>query len=116
MKVYGFVIGQDGAVMEIKNSLKEEQRFVEGLIECVSLTDELDLICNDEGKLLGLQPTVAWLENGELVEIIMGNCFVCRYTEDGDFCSIKESDVAVITEKLKEIALILNGVVYLRHR
>lgn len=71
---------------------------------------------HEEGKLLGLPPTIAWVEDRNLLEIIMGNCFVSRHTEEGEFTSIKEIDIAVIQEKLKEIDIILNGTVYLKRK
>ena len=48
MKVYGYTKDKQG-IMEIENSLKAEQAFVGGLIECTALTEEIDLICNEEG-------------------------------------------------------------------
>ena len=42
----------------IKNNLKEKQKLVDGLIEYVYLPNcnDVVLICNEEGKLLGLPP------------------------------------------------------------
>ena len=42
----------------IKNTLKEKQKLVDGLIEDVYLPNcnDVVLICNEEGKLLGLPP------------------------------------------------------------
>ena len=43
--------------IELDNTLEAMQKFVDGLIECITLSDtgsEVTLICNDEGKLLGL--------------------------------------------------------------
>lgn len=42
----------------IKNTLKEKQKLVDGLIEYVYLPNcnDVVLICNEEGKLLGLSP------------------------------------------------------------
>ena len=57
MKVYGYTKDKQG-IMEIENSLKAEQAFVGGLIECTALTEEIDLICNEEGWLIGLEPRV----------------------------------------------------------
>lgn len=82
----------------------------------LSFTEGLDLICNEEGMLIGLPPTIAWVEEGNLLEIIIGNCFVCRHTDEGDFTSIKESDIAVIQEKLKEVDIIINNTVYLKQK
>lgn len=49
--------------IELDNTLEAMQKFVGGLIECIALSDtgsEVTLVCNDEGKLLGL-PTVSLL-------------------------------------------------------
>ena len=43
--------------IELDNTLEAMQEFVGGLIECITLSDtgsEVTLVCNDEGKLLGL--------------------------------------------------------------
>ena len=54
MKVYGYTKDKQG-IMEIENSLKAEQAFVGGLIECTALTEEIDLICNEEDWNRGWQ-------------------------------------------------------------
>ena len=43
--------------IELDNTLEAMQKFVGGMIECITLSDvgsEVTLVCNDEGKLLGL--------------------------------------------------------------
>jgi len=43
--------------IDLDNTLEAMQKFVSGLIECITLSDtgsEVTLVCNDEGKLLGL--------------------------------------------------------------
>ena len=43
--------------IELDNTLEAMQKFVGGLIECITLSDTgsaVTLVCNDEGKLLGL--------------------------------------------------------------
>ena len=43
--------------IELDNTLEAMQNFVGGLIECITLSDTgsaVTLVCNDEGKLLGL--------------------------------------------------------------
>lgn len=47
-------------VTEIENSLESYQRLVNGRIECVEMPDvkNVDIILNEEGKLLGLAPNV----------------------------------------------------------
>ena len=41
--------------LKIAHTLKEMQKVVGGLVEYVQLEHNVDLICNDEGKLLNLE-------------------------------------------------------------
>lgn len=47
-------------VTEIENSLESYQKLVNGWIECIEMpgTENVDIILNEEGKLLGLSPNV----------------------------------------------------------
>jgi len=47
-------------VTEIENSLQSYQKLVNGRIECVGLPDsnDIDIILNEEGKLIGMAPNV----------------------------------------------------------
>lgn len=47
---------QFGHVTNISVTLKNLQNTVGGMIEVVPLTDNAVIICNEEGKLRGLQP------------------------------------------------------------
>ena len=99
MKVYGFT-GNGAKEMEVENTLEGLQQFVGGYIECINLTEELVLVCNEEGKNNGMPISTIWLEDGEVVEMIAGPCLVCRSDEEGEFVSIEDSDISVIREKL----------------
>lgn len=99
MRVYGYTKEKQG-FMEIENTLQAEQNFVGGLIECTALTEDIDLICNEEGWLIGLEPRVAIKEPET---IIAGDCFICRHDRQGNFQSIKESDLELINSKVKYI-------------
>ena len=79
MKVYGFTKDNQG-VMEIENNLQAEQQFVGGLIECTALTEDIDLVCNEEGWVIGLEPRVAIQEPKT---VIAGDCFICRHQFQG---------------------------------
>lgn len=100
MKVYGFTKNNQG-VMEIENTLEAEQKFVGGLIECTALTEDIDLVCNEEGRVIGLEPRVAIQEPKT---VIAGDCFICRHDRQGNFKSIKESDIDLIKSKVKPIS------------
>lgn len=47
--------GQRPEVVDIKNTLGALQEAVEGYIEAVTFAEDAALICNEEGRLLGLQ-------------------------------------------------------------
>lgn len=99
MRVYGYTKDNQG-FMEIENSLQAEQKFVGGLIECTALTEDIDLVCNEEGLLLDLAPRIAIPESKT---IIAGDCFICRHDRKGNFQSIKESDLELIKSKVHYI-------------
>lgn len=118
VKVYGFKNDEQG-IMELKNTLEAEQAFVGGLIDVYSITDDLDVVFNDEGLINGLKPRVVILGESlseevgirELREIIHGNCFVCRHDNDGNFVSIREEDVDTIRYLVKSIISIHDNVI-----
>lgn len=104
-----------GRIEEISNTLEAKQKFVGGLITVVGLTDELDIIANDEGKLEHLLPNRAWLdEDGNVLDILVGNIMVCRFDDDGNFTSVLESDIPIILKRLPAIMAILGHTICLR--
>ena len=79
MRVLFIPCGKKPEIREIDGSLKSMQELVGGLIEDVSWGDEeMALICNDEGLLLGLPPnrSIRWEETGGCA-IIHGDFFLC---------------------------------------
>ena len=97
--VNDMVVPRKGEIIEIENTLKAKQDFVGGTIQCVSINDEIDLIVNDDGKLIGLPLNRAWLYKDKLIDLIVGNAFCCRH-EGSEFTDIKESDIPAILESL----------------
>lgn len=51
--------GKPFEVREVKNTLGQLQELVGGYIEAVTLTTDLAIICNEEGRLLGLPENAA---------------------------------------------------------
>jgi len=118
VKVYGFKNGKQG-IMEIENTLEAEQSFVGGLIDLYAITDNLDIVLNDEGLINGLEPRAVVLGEGtdeakkqrKIKEIIHGDCFVCRHDEEGNFLSIREEDVETVRYFVKSIISIYDNVI-----
>ena len=77
----------------IENELSRFQQLVGGYIEAVSLHDDLVLICNEEGKMLGLEPNRA--VRGD---IIAGTFIIAAVTPDGEFASLAEREIELLTE------------------
>lgn len=105
-----------GRIEEIENSLEAKQKFVDGHIQVVGLTDEIDLVLNDEGKLDSLPLNRVWLgKDGNIFDILVGNVLACRFDSEGDFTSILESDIPVILERLPAVMAVLGKNVFVKN-
>lgn len=92
-----------GSLVEIENSLKAKQDYVGGLIQVLTIED-IDIICNDEGKLMGLLPNRALFdESGEIIDIFVGNILAVRHNDEGEFTSIHPEDIRIINKYLKPV-------------
>lgn len=104
-----------GRLEEIDNTLEAKQKFVGGYIEVIRITDDIDIVLNDEGKLDGLPLNRVWKSADESVlDIIVGNVLACRHDEEGNFTSILESDIPVILKHLPAIMVLLGSTVFTR--
>lgn len=95
MNILRLCPGKKAEVITIPHTLEEMQKQVGGYIQAIyPFEDPVAIICNEEGKLLGLEPNRAIRDpdTGELVDIICGPCFICGLGED-DFCSLTEEQI-----------------------
>ena len=79
LKVIYVEPGKRASVIEIDDDLKAMQNLVGGMIEeYMPFEDDVAIICNDEGKMLGL-PLNRGIrtEDGRLQDIIAGDFFLC---------------------------------------
>lgn len=102
-----------GYIGAIENSLESKQKYVDGLIQVVSLDSNIDIICNDEGKLQGLNPNRAFMDGDNILDVFVGNILACRHDSEGNFTSIKEEDIPTIEKYLKPIGGVIGDFVYL---
>ena len=82
--------GKPAVIAEIGRSLKDLQAAVGGTVEQYSpFEDPVSLLCNEEGKILGLPLNRAiYDEGGGVLDIIAGPCFICGHgTENFDSLS-----------------------------
>lgn len=98
IKVLSVELGQPPAVKEIGNDLRSLQAEVGGLIECISFPNGCVVVCNEEGKLNGMQP------NRRLgADIICGPFFVCDTTRNGGFSSLSKSKIVEYSQLFSEV-------------
>lgn len=64
-------------IFDLDNELVPIQGFIGGYIETVPLDGDFLLICNEEGKLLGLEPNI-FLISGTCVDEIVGPILVVK--------------------------------------
>ncbi len=68
---------QKPEVIEIDNTLESLQEFVGGTIDFIyPFADEVGLVVNDEGKILGLPLNRALRSDGKIYDIIAGSFLV----------------------------------------
>ena len=73
-------------VEEIDGSLESMQDIVGGYIEVThdsAIEDDAVIICNEEGKLMGLEENRI-ITHGMHMDVICGTCFVCNAPQDSE--------------------------------
>ena len=91
MTVLAVMPGEKPIKMELEGTLKSMQEFVGGTIQAIyPFADPVAIICNDEGKLMGLEYNRTLRnENGAICDILCGPFFVCGLGTE-DFESLPE--------------------------
>ena len=84
--------GKAPKVTTLTNTLDDLQKAVsigapsQGLIEIITLEEDVCILCNEEGKLIGLEP------NRRLgKDILVGVFYVTGQNDEGDLTSLSES-------------------------
>lgn len=83
---------------DLPNTLEALQQAVGGYIEVVPLNEQLCVICNEEGKLLGLPPVATMPVRRD---VLCGPLVICRTTQDGEFTDAEEDDLYTVGEHLE---------------
>lgn len=96
IRVVLYRVGKPPAVEEIDNQLPALQALVGGYIEVVWLRPGLALVCNEEGKLLGLRRN---RYVPQIADYIAGDFFFAA-TKDAEFVSLKDEEVAEVCNEV----------------
>lgn len=87
-------------VKEIESNLKELQQIVGGRIEVLyPFNDKACIICNEEGKIHGLEPNRGLFNSsGDLYDIIAGK-FIIAGLSDDNFDSLTDEQIEKYSKK-----------------
>ena len=99
-------------IKEVENELKTYQEIVGGYIEYIGCPtcEEIDLVCNEEGKLDKLEGNFFI---PEYEDCLVGTVFAVGYNDEGDFISITDEQVKIVTEYMEKYSLLENENLYL---
>lgn len=91
MTVLAVLPGKTPERMDLDGSFESMQKFVGGTFQAVyPFSDPVAIVCNDEGKLMGLEYNRALRdEQGKIYDILCGTFFICGLGEE-DFTSLPE--------------------------
>ena len=105
MKILVVEPGREPRTAEIGGTLREMQDMVGGLIQAVyPFAEPVALVCNDEGKLLGLPLNRALRlpETGEIYDVIAGTFFLCGAPPDSDrFVGLTEEQLSRYAQRFR---------------
>ena len=98
---------------DIEGTLKSMQTIVGGYIQAIYPFEEsVALICNEEGKLLGLEPNrlLRYPESGAVYDVIAGTCFLCSAPPDSEnFESLTSDQIQHYTELFSRPEMLPDG-------
>ena len=95
-----------GYFEEIDNTLEAKQKYVNGHIEVIRLTNEIDVVLNEESKIRGMNVNRAWIEDGKVIDLLPGNLLCIRHDEEGNFTPILREDESTILKYLKPVTML----------
>ena len=94
--------GKEAEIKEITIKLEDLQKLVKGMIEIIPFPgiEGLDIILNEEGKLINLGPNILIPEYNDMA---VGPIIVLGFNEDeGDHRSLSEEEIKKVKEYLKK--------------
>ncbi len=87
----------------VEHTLENLQAMVGGYIEVYPLAENVAIVCNEEGKMNGMELNRPIYHNGEMVEIIAGTFFIAGDDISiGEFVSLTDEQIAQYSEQFKD--------------
>ena len=111
MKILLIAPGTKPRMVNIEHTLAAMQELVGGTIQAIyPFADKVALVCNDEGKLLGLPLNRAIRDpaTGQILDVIAGSFFICGLGKE-DFASLTEEQVQCYTQMFRCPEIFIHG-------
>ena len=101
----------------IPDTLEALQQIVGGYIEIPYIgrffaENEIDMIVNDEGKLIeGMKPEIAFVDstNGKIMDIVFGNCIFASHDDEGNTTSLNAVQMEIVKNELETVIELMNS-------
>lgn len=97
LNVLYYKVGEEAVLTPVEEGLKPLQALVGGMIETVTLSRGLILVCNEEGRLMGLPPNRYTVDYG----VIVGDFFITASDEEGEFISLTDDQISLALTMLE---------------
>ena len=81
----------------LENTLEALQEAVDGYIDIIGLEDDICILLNDEGKLIGLEGNRSLGD-----DILVGNFYICGSDAEGNLTSLTDEEIEFYTEMFYE--------------
>ena len=95
---------------EIENTLESLQEIVGGYIESPYISNifrenDIDIIINEEGKILTLQEEIAVIdkEKAIVIDVLCGNCIFVSHNEQGETIGLNDEQIKIIKKELNYV-------------
>ena len=101
VKIIVYRVGKEPVLESIPDDYKAMQQIVGGYLGGHHIAPNLQIMCHDEGKLIGLTPN-RWVPR--LQDAICGDFFVTRHDEEGETQDVTEKDLALCSQSIVSLS------------
>lgn len=100
IKILHVKVGEKPIVTEIPDELEAMQNLVGGWIEEITpWNDDVALVCNEEGKIIGLPLNRSFKTHSGFRDIVAGDFFLCYAPVDSEsFLSLSDEQIEKYTK------------------
>ena len=111
MKIKALVVSKgELQEKEMENTLESLQEIVAGYIESPYISNifrenDIDIIINEEGKILTLQEEIAVIdkEKAIVIDVLCGNCIFVSHNEQGETIGLNDEQIKIIKKELNYV-------------